>query len=811
MLCRSFVAVLLLAATTTFAATYTVINTNDSGVGSLRQAIADANASATTSTIAFNVGAGGAQTITLATSLPAVTVPVTIDGTTQPGYAGSPLIKIVGSTSSMTLLQVNAGPSTVRALSLGSSPTLVQVALAMNASDSLADDNAITANGGIHVQGDRNTISDNAITEGTRNSGLKVTGNDNIVTRNSFDGKFCGCGQLGPCPGPEVSITGDRNRLTSNSVTANGADVTAIRIVGNNNVLGAAGGGNTVSGYAGPGSPRYIVMVSGNSNSVAANTISMAGSGECIPGSYGLAILGSNNTVGGTTAAERNTLFANHGTNVVVSGAGNQVLGNQLGRDFPSPNIDEVGVIVSVGSTQTTIRGNVITRNAFGISIDSGATGTKIENNTIQTNQTGIRVRGNDNTIGGTTAGAGNFINGNSVLVDGGVSNPIRANRVCSTNIQLINGGNRNQPSPVLTSAVAGATTTVVSGSLDAGASRNYTIEIFNAACVTSPLVATITVQTNAAGHASFSTNVSGLPAGSSVWSTATSDVNDTSPYSNPITVVPGPAPVIDSIAPSTGSTSGGTNVVITGSGFQNGATVTFGGVAATNVTVSSTQITATTPAHAAGSVNVVVLNPDGQSFTAPNGFTYSNCAPVITSNPSGATIQAGQSVTLKVEASGSGLTYQWYSGSSSANMSPLSGATTKSIVVTPQVDPALYFARVSNSCGSVDSSTAVIHIVNCPMPTVIVVPASAFVAPGETARLILDTHGEPATSIQWYVESESGPQAIAGATAAEFVTQPLTSSTTFFASVTNSCGVMQSAPVHVSVGAIRRRASSSP
>jgi len=51
---------------------------------------------------------------------------------------------------------------------------------------------------------------------------------------------------------------------------------------------------------------------------------------------------------------------------------------------------------------------------------------------------------------------------------------------------------------------------------------------------------------------------------------------------------------------------------------------VTFGGTAATNVSVvSSTQITATTPAHAAGAVNVVVTNTGGPSGTLTNGFTY--------------------------------------------------------------------------------------------------------------------------------------------------------------------------------------------
>ena len=55
--------------------------------------------------------------------------------------------------------------------------------------------------------------------------------------------------------------------------------------------------------------------------------------------------------------------------------------------------------------------------------------------------------------------------------------------------------------------------------------------------------------------------------------------------------------------------------MTITGTGFLAGATVSLGGTAATGVTVvSSTSITATTPAHAAGAVNVVVTNTDARA-----------------------------------------------------------------------------------------------------------------------------------------------------------------------------------------------------
>jgi hypothetical protein len=82
--------------------------------------------------------------------------------------------------------------------------------------------------------------------------------------------------------------------------------------------------------------------------------------------------------------------------------------------------------------------------------------------------------------------------------------------------------------------------------------------------------------------------------------------------------------PTVTSVSPNSGLTAGGTNVTISGTNFATGATVTFGSTAATDVVaVNSTTITATTPAFSAGSVMVTVMNPDPQSGTLANAFTY--------------------------------------------------------------------------------------------------------------------------------------------------------------------------------------------
>lgn len=97
--------------------------------------------------------------------------------------------------------------------------------------------------------------------------------------------------------------------------------------------------------------------------------------------------------------------------------------------------------------------------------------------------------------------------------------------------------------------------------------------------------------------------------------------------FSNQLLVyglLPPAAVSVTSVSPTSGLTTGGTVITIAGAGFQSGAAVIIGGTAATNVKVgSSTSITATTPAHAAGTVNLTVTNPNGQSATLVNGYTY--------------------------------------------------------------------------------------------------------------------------------------------------------------------------------------------
>jgi hypothetical protein len=87
---------------------------------------------------------------------------------------------------------------------------------------------------------------------------------------------------------------------------------------------------------------------------------------------------------------------------------------------------------------------------------------------------------------------------------------------------------------------------------------------------------------------------------------------------------VTAPLVTVTSVSPTGGTIVGGSAVTINGTGFAAGASVTFGGSAATNVVVvSAVKITARTPAHALGAVNVTVTNTDTTNGTLVNGYLY--------------------------------------------------------------------------------------------------------------------------------------------------------------------------------------------
>lgn len=113
-------------------------------------------------------------------------------------------------------------------------------------------------------------------------------------------------------------------------------------------------------------------------------------------------------------------------------------------------------------------------------------------------------------------------------------------------------------------------------------------------------------------------------PAGSSgtVGITVTDPNSQSASLPSAFTYTSGPS--VNSVSPTSGPVTGGTTVTILGNGFQSGATVAFGGVAAASVNyVSSTEIQAVTPSSSAGTVAVAVANTGSQTGTLASAFTF--------------------------------------------------------------------------------------------------------------------------------------------------------------------------------------------
>ena len=367
-------------------ATFSVVNQADLGAGSLRQAILDANASPGSDTIVFNIGGTGVKTILPASPLPTITGSVTLDASTQPGFAGSPLIELDGA----NLLTVQNG-------------------LAVSAGNSIVVGLSIVnwRGAGIHISSSNNRIESSYI--GLRSDGLTAAGNATGVQLAS---------------GATNNIVGGftpafRNIISGNLI--NGIDISGLNAIANvvaGNFIGTNVSGSTAIGNAGSG-------------------VSI-GNGA------------ARNLIGGTALASRNIVSGNrYGISLNGSGLGNIVQGNFVGTNSAgtlSVANTDTGVIIGsgqflIGGTSTGA-GNLISGNAsYGVAVLGGSH--TIQGNTIGLGLDGLSPLPNNsgvyiafssgNQIGGTNAGAGNVISGNisrGVHLRGGSANRVLGNRI---------------------------------------------------------------------------------------------------------------------------------------------------------------------------------------------------------------------------------------------------------------------------------------------------------------------------------------------------------------------------------------------
>ncbi|MGH9142246.1 MAG: beta strand repeat-containing protein, partial [Vicinamibacterales bacterium] len=158
-------------------------------------------------------------------------------------------------------------------------------------------------------------------------------------------------------------------------------------------------------------------------------------------------------------------------------------------------------------------------------------------------------------------------------------------------------------------STISGSTGNIASVA-SAGAGATYNWGITNGTITAGTGTNSITYTAGAPGSLSLNVTV-----------TTAAGCSDTKSANVTVTA---PAVTVTSVSPAAGTVAGNSAVTINGTGFNAGASVTFGGSAATNVVVvSAIKITARTPAHALGSVNVTVTNTDTSTGTLTNGYLY--------------------------------------------------------------------------------------------------------------------------------------------------------------------------------------------
>ena len=808
---RAVAAVLLFfAAAFANAATYTVVQSADGGPGSLRQAILDANASGTASTIVFNVHGGGPMSITLTSDLPTVTVPIAIDGTTQPGYAGTPLIRFGWAT--LSNLQLNE-PSTVRALAMPNTKLTLD-----SADGSVIEESAIESSSLISLVASSNV----AIRNNTFFQALYFVESDPSSHDTIFEGNVVtetGNGHIG------LSLNGNGNTIRNNELRVfNFSDSIVMNLLGDGNVID----GNDVSG----GFRGIAIREGSDSNTITGNRIH--------DNVLGITLDGNGSTVGGTTAAARNYFYDNQsghtsmGAGIDLRGLNHHVEGNWFGIDpdgNPAPNHFGIRVLFGPGHV---IEHNVFANNVgYGVYFDSASA--RVSENSIYNNGAeGLLSGGEPPHL--TTA----VFNGVTTQVRGtlGAANrtytvELFANAACDSSGR---GEGQDYIGTVVVTTTADTSFTAnVSAPpgtvITATATRVTTSGFSNCVTVTAgppPAISTFsplkgpvgTVVTITGTNFTGATNVAfnGVDAQYTIVDANTIDATVPAGFTQgPVSVtttygtgtsgatwfrVTNP-PVIDSIEPSQGDVDGGTEVTIRGSGFQPGLRVQFGQKFATTVHyVDSGRVDVLTPANAEGSVLVAVINPDDERDVVENGFTYVSCAlPFVTGGAEDRGVMRGQSVTFAVTAEGAEpIMYQWYE-QRDGDWRAIDGATSSSLEVTPE-ETTSYQLRLSNGCATV---TETIRVTVCGAAVATATPER--IAPGQTATIHVLVDAPTIHGIQWYRLTDDGLVLVEGATSSTYTTPALQDTAVYIARAATACGVIESSPAVVVVGSGKRRA----
>lgn len=419
----------------TLFSTFTVTTNSDVPIPlqtTLREAIMESNLAGGSNTIDFNLPPGQ-TTIQPLIPLPAVTAPTLIDGTSQPLYAGTPIVWIEATPTSAGSngLTLNAANSGVKGIAItgfsGGAGVELAGANGLVDSDYLGLDpsggtpatvsaNAEANQNGASADG-TGAIIRNSVLSNNDNAGLQVTGSGALITGNRVGTDPTGNQQRGN------NVAGIYLTNAAN-VTIGGTTAAARNIVSGNFLDGIAvadpGTGDVIAGnYIGLDSSGANATVTGNQGNGIFVSVTTAGT------TTGL-------TIGGTSSGARNAISGNQGDGIhLESASGNTISGNYIGTDSTGQNnVGNQGSGINIiGTTSNNTiggagsAGNVISGNSgdgVTFSTDATTTGNSVNGNLIGTNASGnaaIPNAGNGVTASSNitigAANAGNTISGN--------------------------------------------------------------------------------------------------------------------------------------------------------------------------------------------------------------------------------------------------------------------------------------------------------------------------------------------------------------------------------------------------------------
>jgi hypothetical protein len=290
---------------------------------------------------------------------------------------------------------------------------------------------------------------------GNTGAGVSLSSDGNVIQGNLIGSNASGASGLGNSIGVQVSSAS--NTIQANTIAGNTAAGVSI--------TGSGANGNTITS-------NLVGARLGNSNLGNAIGIAVSASGSTTP----------SNTIGGAAGAA-NTIGFNATAGIVLASADNLVQGNNIGSDNLAGHYGN-GDGIRVSGAGNTITGNVIGRNSgTGVSISGGgASANLLTGNFIGTdaagdnlgNSIGVSITGPsgsslNNTVGGTAQGDANTIGFNAhggVTVSTAAGNVIRENLYLGTNgtdvpgsdIVLTNGANKGQQPPALISVTGSGT-----------------------------------------------------------------------------------------------------------------------------------------------------------------------------------------------------------------------------------------------------------------------------------------------------------------------------------------------------------------